>query len=337
MGNRKFIADNLNKACCAEVPEELFFSYKLKEEIDNIQNYLGFILNNFIIDNELNIYIKNINFSLDRDFNVWLNERIKFYQNEWDKMTKYKRKIIKKYNFMSETFKILDKCSWWVQNSYQSYSGSKDLLKELDCIATRIEKTSQENKNIIIKKANNLCNSKKNWRGKSQKELEKNDRERERNIFSFFAELKAYNELKNEEFLDIIFLKEIKNKKTPDLKAEKENKIFYIEVKRIRSPKEEDEVLRSTEQHSGSVNPQFRKPLKKKIGDFICDAKQKFDQQDVNLSKEQKTLILDFDPGIDARLCVNFNTPKLNKIFGDNYFQELEKTHNITIWVRKYF
>jgi hypothetical protein len=153
--------------------------------------------------------------------------------------------------------------------------------------------------------------------------------------------LKVANELAEMGFRNVQFLKE-GDRKTPDLLAEKDNNIHYAEVKRIQNPRCEDEAFRSggmypsEDEKTGDVNADFREPLKKKIDDFINDAKEKFTQQNKSLNRAQKLLFLDFDPGIDARLSVNFN-PTLDDIFGADYFSQLERTHNIMILPRKYF
>lgn len=330
------LAKNLNKACNARVPLGLMFSYDLDNEIQVLQDYLGRKYNNLPISKELEDKVSEIGFSDNQNFEDWFRKRIKFYEKKWGKITRYKGDILKNYSFFSETFKILDKCSWWVQNAYQSYSGAKCLLNELDYIAACFEK-EKANKTILEKKAEMICRNEKDLRGKSQQILNRKKREKERQIFAFFAELKAANELLIHGFTNILFLQEGRSK-TPDFSANRQNKIYYIEVKRIQNPREEDESLRSKGSYARNINKNFREPLKKKIGDFIYDANKKFNQQDQdkNLGRMQKVLILDFEPGIDARLSVNF-TATLEEIFGNDFFENLENVHDITIWVRKYF
>jgi hypothetical protein len=82
------------------------------------------------------------------------------------------------YDFLSETFRILNKCSWWVQNASHP-SPSRNLLHELDRIATRIENSSGYN-GVLLEKANGFCPEESDWHGKSQQELNKKEREKER-------------------------------------------------------------------------------------------------------------------------------------------------------------
>lgn len=247
--------------------------------------------------------------------------------------------LIYNYSFLSESFKILDKCSWWVQNAYQSFSGAKSLLNDLDSVASQFENGEKNSKDILIKKAKNFCNKEeKDWRGKSGQENDVNQREKERQVFAFFAELKTAKELKEKGYQEIQFIEE-QTIKMPDISAKKDGQIFYIEVKRIQNPREEDEAFRSTGNHSGDVSADFREALKKKIGDFICDAKEKFECIDgnVKLNTEQKILVLDFAPGLDARLNGNNFDPDLEEVFGMNFFSNLEHAYDIQIWTRKYF
>jgi len=335
------LKENFNKACCAEVPDNLMFQDKLEKELEYVREYLCKILNEPISE-DLNKKIKEAYFSSKEAFKIggfdeWFERRIKFYQNEWEEMTKYTGEIVNKYNFLSETFKILNRCSWWVQNGYQPFSGSdKDLLNELDYIAAFFEQDNQ-NKEILKQKANNLCASDdKNWKGITQRETNFKERERERQISSFFAELKAANELLEKKFCSILFLEEGKNK-MPDIYAQKEELDYYIEVKRIQSPKDEDEALRSKGVYCGNINKNFASPLKKKILDFIKDAVEKFRQKNKFLKNEQKILILDFEPGIDARSYIKNRTPELDTVFRKEFFKNLEKEYSITIWRRGYF
>lgn len=122
----------------------------------------------------------------------------------------------------------------------------------------------------------------------------------------------------------------------PDIYAQKENLDYYIEVKRIQNPREEDEALRFKGVYCSNVNQKFANGIKKKILDSISDAVKKFNQKGKFLKNTQKILVLDFEPGIDARLCMD-STPKLDNIFGKDFFINLEKEHNITIWRREYF
>lgn len=332
--DKNFIQQNLHKACKAEAPQNLMLFSDLNSEIEYIREYLSKKFNNLEISEKLKNKIDEINFSDKQNFDEWFNGRINFYKNKLEEMTKYDGEIIKNYKFSSETFKILNKCSWWVQNAYQPYSRSKDLLRNLDHIAACFEK-DEDNKKVLNKKAERFCGKEKDWRGKTQKKLDKNEREIERQIFSFFTEIRAAGDLAKEGFKNIKFLPE-DTTKVPDLTAKKTYKTYYIEVKRLQSPRDENEALRSFGIYSSNVNEKFRDGLKKKIDDFIYDAKEKFSQYNAILDKEQNILILDFEPGIDARLSINFN-PILDEIFGKDYFNNLCNIHNLTIWTRKYF
>lgn len=328
---------DLNLACNTPAPLGVMF-VDMNDEIEILQEYLGKKINNLEISKELKDKANEINFFESDGFKDWFEKRVDFYKSEWEKLTKNEEEILNDHIFLSETFKILDKCSWWTQNAYQSYSGAKDLLNNLDCIAGRLEK--ENNKDILIKKVNIFCNQECGMHGKSIKNCDEKQREKERQILAFFAELKVAEELDNSGFKSINFISEKQSIKTPDLSAKKDDAVYYFEVKRIQNPREEDEALRSTGQHNGNVNSEFHEPLKKKMGDFICGTKEKFkgiENGNVKLNKEQKNLVIDFAQGIDARLNDNFSNSKLESIFGNGYFPSLEETHNMQIWTRKYF
>ena len=208
------------------------------------------------------------------------------------------------------------------------------MLSELDHLAKRLEK---DNKEVLQEKIKGFCKGKqKNFQGKSLTKLNNQENEKERQIFSFFAELKATDELREQGFNDIHFIGE-ENKKTPDISAMKNGKQYFIEVKRIQNPRDEDENLRLNKYHESEVNINFRKPLKNKIRYFIKDAKEKFQNSGSGLTVAQKTLVLDFEPGIDARLSIDFSKTNLENIFDENFFSELESKNKIKIWTRKYF
>lgn len=334
-----FYEKDLDLACNTRVSSEAMF-VGMDDEIEILQEYLGKKFNNLEISKELKDRVSEINFSESDGFKDWFEKRVDFYKSDWDNLTKNEEKTVNDYIFLSETFKILNECSWWVQNAYQSDSGGKDLLNNLDCIAARLEKDDESNKIILIGKVDKYCNKKSNLHGKSSKDCSDKQNEKERQIFAFFAELKVTEELNNNEFKNIKFIQEQQSIKTPDLSAKKDGLIYYIEVKRLQNPREEDNALRSTGQHRGDVNSEFRGPVCKKIVDFICDAKEKFkdiENRNVKINKEQKILVIDFEPGIDARLNDNFSNSKLESVFGKDYFSDLKENHDMQIWTRKYF
>lgn len=239
--------------------------------------------------------------------------------------------------FISELFKYLSKCSWWVKNASQDFSGAINLLKKLDLIAKHAEQ-NPGNSLELMKKAKDIYSKKKIT---EEQALDSKETEMERKTFALFSELMVFNEFKEKNFESIIFIKTKNKISTPDLSANINNFIYYIEVKRIQIPKNEDENLRINKTYQGQVGENFNLPLLKKIQDKIDDANKKFAAvpESKKLQRSQKILVLDFEPGIDARLSGpknNFN-PTLDDIFDPAFFNNLENDNKITILRRKYF
>jgi len=245
------------------------------------------------------------------------------------------RDIIKSYNFHSETLKNLDKFCWWVQNVYQWPFKSRDLLDKLDIIAKKAE-TSEDNKTQLKIKVRHISNTTRDWRGKHQRNLDIYDHEIERKVLALFSELFVYDNLINNNFTDIAFIVE-SNKPTPDIMCKKDNSVYYVEVKRIQNPRDEDTALRTCGMFSNSVNINYREAVEKKIVDFINNAGRKFNSMSTlnNLGKHQKILVLDFCAGIDT-ILENKSNANLQDIFGKNFFDNLNSKYNMTIYTKKY-
>jgi hypothetical protein len=330
------LMEELKKSCDAKIPYGLMFSFKLESEIGYVRHYLAKKYHEMEVGERVLDIIKEIEYSINCGFNDWFERRVKYYENKWEKDTQYKGPIIDSHNFVSETFKILD-CTWWVQNAYQPYSSVKKTLEKLDSLSSNIEKSSLSNKKELIYKAKNICGKRcfRDLKALKQSKMDKKEHESERKLFSFFAELLVYEEIYNKGFKDIKFLPEQKEKQ-PDLIIKKENGKTYVEVKQIREPLKEDDNLRSYSFHSGFVNQKFRESLKKKIGDFICDAKQKFKSVKID-DKESRVIVIDFQEGIDTIQIEDKMRRDLVGILGKDFFNNLEVVHNMTILTRKYF
>lgn len=243
-------------------------------------------------------------------------------------------KDINGFSFLSQTFSTLNEYHWWIQNAPSSQS--RELLIDLDCIAARLER-DENNKESLLEKVEGLYGgrSKKDFVGKSISTLDRYEREDVRQLFSFFSELKSAQELIGKGFCDINLVKTVLDKKTPDFSVKKEQDFYLVEVKNIRTPLEEYETLSKRKMYSNQVSMNFKKGLEKKIKDCIDDAKEKFEYIK-NLKKDQKILVINFNPGIDAILCSS-SDEWLYSLFSERYFTELELSNDITIWCKKYF
>lgn len=328
--------EELKKVCNAQIPRGLMLSSKLEDDLRYLQEYLAKKYNRIDQRQKVSDRIRKMGYSANIDFNKWFLDRIDFYQKRWEEMIKYNGPIINSHKFLSETFKILD-CTWWVQNAYQGYSSVKKVMKKLDFIAKDIEKSCTENKKELISKAKKICGGKngKNWKAVSQTKMSKKEHEKERQLFSLFAELSAYDEFNKNDYENTILLPEQKYKQ-PDMIAENKDKKVYIEIKQIRAPFEEDDNLRSYSNYSGFVNTNFRQSVQNKILDFVCDARKKFECVKAH-NKDSKFLILDYQEGIDVVAQLEDNQRNLDGIFSKEFFENLEKIHNMNILRRKYF
>jgi hypothetical protein len=225
----------------------------------------------------------------------------------------------KEIELKSESFRILQECSSWVQ---RALAQGNDQLRELDEIAAGIEEHDSGQRELLKNKAKNICAS-------------GNANEIDRQAFSFFAELKAYKEFSDKSY-NVAFLAEESNRKTPDLKVWKDGSVIFGEVKRIRSPFDEDENLRTKDSHFGDVNEKFREGLRKKIEYFVEDALEKFDSVGATV-KEQRILVIDYAIATNTIVKISEAERHLDGILGSEYFRELKEKYNIQISRRKYF
>lgn len=330
------LLEELKRVCNARIPKEVFLKSKLEEEQYFLIDYIGKKYNGLIVTEEYENKIKAIGYSPKIGFDKWFKQRSDFYIDKWEKMIKYDGPIVNNYNFLSEALRKLNKHSWFIQNAYQSYSSAKDLLNKLDSAIKNIEDNNSLNKELIWKKISNIYKEEKDWKAKPQSKMSKKEHEYERQIFSFFAEVLVYDEFKKHVSSDIFFLPTQEGKKQPDFLMKKGSESFYIEVKQIREPYDEDESMRAYSMYSGFVNPKFREPLQKKIGDFINDASEKFISVNAK-EKEKRILVLDYQEGMDAFLTLNKDKTNLIDIFGESFFKDLEISYNMTILPKKYF
>lgn len=238
--------------------------------------------------------------------------------------------------FKSEVFKELSRNSWWVQCSCQDYSSMDELVKKLDEISFQAELTT-ENSILLLKKVKGIYPSECacDFRNKTTRELNDNQRINNNKLFSFFAELKVFDELFNKNFTNIKFVEE-SDGKTPDLSAVLDKETFYIEVKRFFRPLDEDKKLWSNGSYSSFANSGYKDGLMKKVEYSVEEAKKKFNY--VNIAdKNKRILVIDYESGIDTLLRVGKDKRNLESIFGLKFWDDLEKSENLTIWLRKYF
>lgn len=228
----------------------------------------------------------------------------------------------------SETFKILLKYNnWWTKNAFKKES---KLLKDLDNIAFLAEK-DKGNLEVSREKIKKFCkeniSEKLKWHN-----LTNPQNERLKQFFSFFAELMTYDELRKRNFTDIKFLREAGCQS--DLNAKKEEKNIFIEVKRKRLSKSEEETVKSGKLYDGS-GP-YNEALKKSVEDFIKDALKKFNAVSAK-EIQHRILVIDFEPGDGTQFIIETKQPTLANVLTANYFKGLKKKFQITIWTANYF
>lgn len=235
-------------------------------------------------------------------------------------------------NLKSEMFKKLKKYSWWVQNALNLdiQDKARQILINLDNVALEAE---QDRNNLVVlqDRIKFICQKEGSYLGTFYRQLSDEQVEKEDQLFSFFAELKAYEELIGKSYSDVKFLPE-SGKKQPDLQCN----TLFLEAKRIRQPQKEKEGLRKGHL-VGDINTEFRNGLKKKIKYFITDALSKFNEVSAK-GKENRILVIDYQAGIDPLVAIpNYSRGELTEIFDKEYFSSLEKENRVTIWTRKYF
>lgn len=235
--------------------------------------------------------------------------------------------------FKSSIFPELEKRNWYVRNGRFD---SKSNLFKFDEIASIIEK-DKENKEILKRKISNFGNKKKDYKNVSQTELSPEEQEQNEQLFDFFVELKAYEELSRRGFVDLKF----SEGNLPDLKGFLDGTIYYIEVKNLRIPKEEIDAFYSDSfsEHKETLNKETKEEAEKfikiKISEKIEDSLSKFNSVNTNISNSQKILFINYNPSVFVYFL--FKGKDLVGIFGKNYFIQLETNKNITIELKNYF
>lgn len=241
-----------------------------------------------------------------------------------------------KLKFDSKTFEYLYNYSWWIQECYSVLKllGSEELDKT--CLSE--EKSDNENKKLLIEKAKKIYSREKpkEFKNVDRKKLNRKEAEKENQPSSLFAEIKAYKELVDNGYKNIKLLPE-KDVKQPDFCAEKDDEKLFIEVKRIRKTQSEEEYLRNNVYLVKCVNPDFRILLANKIHHNLCEAIEKFKNTKAK-NKNNKILILDYEEGaIDTMNICSNGEINLDNIYGKFFWNDLEKSYNVTIWRRNYF
>lgn len=238
------------------------------------------------------------------------------------------------YNLKSETLKKLSNFSWWIQaaNTDVSKNTFKKLLSDLDTICLQLESVG-DNKTNLLERINSLCaNSAKEYQAedrknhKSIKDLTELEHEHRRQVWDFMNELKACDWLNKNSFSNIKIIP-TQRKKTPDIKAEKDTTNYYIEVKTLHEPREEERMLMDKKMLVMPVETNYHESLKKKIQSFYDDAVKKFKSVDAL----NKILIIFYSLSISAYLTNDKDKRNLDSILGKHYFNELESKGNMKI------
>jgi hypothetical protein len=189
------------------------------------------------------------------------------------------------------------------------------------------------NKEILLERVNQLCfighkeyqtNNSKSYL--SLKDLNELEREHKRQVWDFVNELRACVWLLDNKFSNIEIIAK-QNIKTPDIKAIKNNAIYYIEVKTLHEPREEEIRLMSKDVQVKEVERSYHQPLKNKINYFVNDADSKFN----SILAEKRILLVYYYLSISAWLTNDSDKRNLDDILGVEYFNRLEKDKNIKI------
>lgn len=243
------------------------------------------------------------------------------------KVNTTKNNLANKLQFESETFQYLvgnNNC--YVSSAVWSLQfGStpkllSEYLKKLDDICVKIEKTKHNREILLEEKAKGLySNSYKpdtDYLSLAQKDFGKWG-----NTTDFFKEVVAFNWLEENSFKNIQFLKK-QECPTPDIKAEKNNKYFYIEVKCINMDEESVNYLRS-KRSDGMSGEEDYGGLVNKINLIL----KKADEQFSSVSAKNKILLLSYH--WSPKNIGNKKT--LKEIFGKEYLNSLGKNNSIQI------
>jgi len=250
-----------------------------------------------------------------------------------------KEMVNSKNSFQSTTLKILEKCLWSIQalTVYGEKTEQEMLLSKIDSICLNCERNSY-NKKILEDKAKIICTLSKypqNYLENSdlgyisKRKLTSKEQERERQVEDLINELKSYDWLQNNGFEDISFVP-VASKKTPDLKGKKEEKLFFIEVKTLHIPREEENRLMSP--YLLTCEPDFnhKKGLEDKINYYIKDASTKFN----DIKAENKILMIYSTIGGLADISYiskGDKSRKLDDILDGNFFKDEESKYNMKI------
>lgn len=241
-------------------------------------------------------------------------------------------KIIGK--FKSETLKKLAPFSWWIQSASVPIGSpeAKIILESIDNVCFILEEVL-ENKKVLSEKVTQLCFlGKKEYQtndGKSYiscKDLNESEQEHRRQVWDFLNELRACVWLLDNKFSHIEIIAK-QNIKTPDIKAIKDNAIYYIEVKTLHEPREEEIRLMSKNIQVKDVERSYHQPLKNKIDYFVNDADTKFN----SVHAEKRILLVYYYLSISAWLTNNSDKRNLDDILGVEYFNRLEIEKNIKV------
>lgn len=244
------------------------------------------------------------------------------------------KKHIIRPNLKSDTLNKLYVSSWWLQAASTDVARqeSKIILNSIDDVCFRLEKQS-ENKKILLEKVRQLS-----WVGskdyqsisdidyKNIKELTEQEQEHRRRVWDFINELRTCVWLEQESFSNIEIIP-IGKKKTPDIRATKDNMTHHIEVKTLHVPRDEEVRLLSYEVEARDVEIGYREGLKNKVISFIKDAENKFDVS----GSQNKILVIHYSLSISATITNAPDERNLEDILGGDFFSDLEKDKKINI------
>lgn len=216
----------------------------------------------------------------------------------------------------SHTLQKLAPYSWWIQATCTDNINTEayKILTDIDNICLILE-TDHNNFTELSNKVETFCKGKlnkyllNNQEYKSIKDLTPQEQEVRRQIWDFINELKACFYLYQEGYSNLKIVKTEKYK-TPDISGKKNSIKYFIEVKTLHNPREEEIRLMQKYATVKDVDRNFEIGLQKKGFYFINDAEDKFNA----VNAQHKILIIFYSPSISAIIQKNESLEKIMNI-----------------------
>jgi len=183
----------------------------------------------------------------------------------------------------SVTLRELAPYSWWIQAAAVKIgsNASTKILLDVDKMCLILEQKDFNRKELNNKirvfkalgKTNYYTENNKNYC--SIKDLDNREQEQRRQVWDFINEIRACIWLFHNQFYNVKLIQKNKNK-TPDISAEKSGQNWFIEVKTLHNPRDEENRLLQRDVSIRDVDQDYISGLVSKVEYFIADADLKF-------------------------------------------------------------